>query len=94
MLADAVVALNKVAAVLIIIVFMIFGWGYGHAAGYGAVWPIIGGMVGAVIGIFAAGFVCGIVALLALIENHLRVLAERGKKPAPVVAPGSARSAA
>jgi len=77
LLADAVVALNQLGALIIIVVCLLAGYGIASRSGSpGGVGLFIGGFVG----IFVAGFFCGIVALLALIESHLRVLAERTRK--------------
>jgi hypothetical protein len=80
MLADAVVVLNKVAAIVIIIAAVIFGFAMGINVGGG--WALLGAIVGLLIGVLIAGTLCGMIALLALIEGHLRTIAGRPTAPA------------
>lgn len=80
---DTLTFLNGFLAVILIALFTFLGWF--HPA-FLDMRPV-GLIVGALTGITAAAVVCGTIAFLALIERHLRTIAERR----PTVAGSSER---
>lgn len=72
LLASSLSALNAVFALIIILAGVFFGFGYSRSA---LIDPSIGIIVGAIGGIVVAVLTCGVIALLARIEEHLRDIA-------------------
>ncbi|MDZ5448263.1 hypothetical protein [Labrys sp. ZIDIC5] len=75
MLASALSLLNGLIALLLVLAFGLIGWtwpSFGDAHGLGLA-------IGLVAGIVTATLACGTIAILSLIEKHLRTLvAQRG----------------
>ncbi|MGV6875940.1 hypothetical protein ACUSIJ_25050 [Pseudochelatococcus sp. B33] len=72
LLASALSALNAIFALIIILAGVFFGFGYSRSA---LIDPSIGITIGAIGGIVVAVLTCGIIALLARIEEHLKEIA-------------------
>lgn len=72
LLASALSALNAVFALIIILFGVFFGFGYSRSA---LIDPSIGIVIGAIGGTVLAVLTCGVIALLARIEGHLREIA-------------------
>lgn len=73
LLASTLEILNIVLAAGIVVVSMAFFTGFCTALGYSSSTSLI---IATIIGVVIAGVVCGSIAMIALIENHLRVIAE------------------
>lgn len=70
---DTLTFLNGFIAVAIIALSTVAGWSYPifRAA------PPLGLLLGALVGVVFAALICGTIAFLALIERHLRTIADR-----------------
>lgn len=80
MLASALSLLNGLIALLIVAASTLVGWrwpGFGDAQGFGLAVGFLGGVV-------IATLACGTIAILALIEKHLRTLVAQRGSPAQV----------
>ncbi|TPO01476.1 hypothetical protein [Mesorhizobium sp. B1-1-5] len=83
-LADILVLFNKILAIVIILSSMVI---FGQRAEVSGVSSIFGYLTGAVVGLSIASILCGIIALLALIENHLRRITEHAGNTTEYAAP-------
>lgn len=72
-LADTLAFLNAFIAIVVIAACAYLGYRTITFAGQG-----VGLIIGAVGGLVLAAFVCGSIAFVALIESHLRTMAEGG----------------
>lgn len=75
LLADILSFLNGLLAVGIVGVGALMGFGSAYLEGN----RLVGLLIGTVLGFVVAGGVCGTIALLALIESHLRRLVNDGE---------------
>jgi phage-related minor tail protein len=78
---DTLTFINGFLAVIIIAGFTLQGWVNPYMQGA----KVLGVIIGLLAGIAVAAVVCGTIAFLALIERHMRTIADRG--PAPLVHP-------
>jgi hypothetical protein len=74
---DTLTFLNGFIALTIIAVSTLVGWNHPLFA---AAKPI-GAVLGGVFGLTAAAVICGTLAFFALMERHMRTIAERGPVP-------------
>ena len=73
MLADTLSALNLVLAIAIIVLGAVGGYRWAKVAGDNLTF---GTGIGLAIGVVAAAAICGLLAVLCLIESHLRLIAD------------------
>ena len=74
---DTLTFLNGFIAVVIIVISAGAGW----FNPYFESTQVVGVVLGALAGITTAALICGTIAFLALIERHMRTIAERAPSP-------------
>lgn len=72
-LADLLADLNLVLAVAIVILGGLGGFGYARETGDNLTFGV---GIGLIVGVIVAAILCGLLAMLALIERHLRLIAD------------------
>lgn len=73
LLASTLELLNILLAVVIVLVCVSFFSGIGLTLGFS---PFLSLLLSVIAGVVIAGVVCGLIAMIALIEDHLRTIAE------------------